>query len=178
MQPLVAAFLLLVGIPISLFALIALFSALMLLLPGPVRQAQTNLEDHPWRSILLGVLNFTGAVLILVLLFALVGHDQHLQAVILPVIFLVGMAIAIPTVIGLCAAIIVVSARLGELRRPLWTYLRGGGLLLLACLTPLIGWFIFTPLVLWASMGSVIGILVRPGAPKTLEDSTSTELSV
>jgi hypothetical protein len=48
---------------------------------------------------------------------------------------------------------------------PFLTYLRGGGLLLLACATPFVGWFIFTPLVIWASLGSVIAILVKPKQP-------------
>jgi hypothetical protein len=90
----------------------------------------------------------------------------------MPLALLIAMAIAIPIVIGLCAVIIIMGNRLGEMRKPLFTYLRGGGLLLLACLFPFVGWFVFTPLVLWASMGSVIGTLVRPkvpGAPKVME---------
>lgn len=172
MQPIIFILMLIVGIPITICALIALFAALMLLLPDPIRQARINLEEHPWRSIFLGVLNFTGAAIILVLLVTLVDHNWRLQSIIMPLAFLVAMIIAIPMVIGLCAMIMLVGTRLGEMSRPLWTYLRGGGLLLLACVVPFIGWFVFAPLVLWASMGAVIGTLVRPKAqeaPKVME---------
>jgi sorbitol-specific phosphotransferase system component IIC len=75
---------------------------------------------------------------------------------------LIGIALAIPTLIGLGAVIVLMGERLGKVRLPFLTYLRGGGLLLLACITPFIGWFVFTPLVIWASLGSVIAILVKP----------------
>jgi hypothetical protein len=39
--------------------------------------------------------------------------------------------------------------------------LRGGGLLLLACLTPYLGWFVFTPLALWISLGAAIQAVFR-----------------
>jgi hypothetical protein len=175
MEPVIVILLFIVGIPITICALIALFAALMLLLPDPIRQARTNLEEHPWRSIFLGILNFTGAAIILALLITLVSNNMDLQPILNPLIVLVAMALAIPMVIGLCAVIILVGTRLGEARRPLWTYLRGGGLLLLACVVPFIGWFVFAPLMLWAGMGSVIGILVRPKTPKVLEALPSAD---
>lgn len=175
MEPIVLILLLIVGIPVSIVALVALFAALMLLLPEPIRQARVNLEEHPWRSIFLGILNFIGAAIILALLITLSNNSWELRPIVNPIIVLVTMAIAIPMVIGLCATIMLVGTRLGEARRPLWTYLRGGGLLLLACVVPFIGWFVFAPLLLWASMGAVIGILVRPKAPEVLEALPSTD---
>lgn len=172
MEPFVAVLLFIVGIPITICALVALFAALMLILPGPIRQAHANLEEHPWRSIFLGVLNSTGVAIVVALGITLMNNSSRLQSIIMPLLFLVVMVVAIPTVIGLCAMIILVGNRLGEARKPLWTYLRGGGLLLLACVVPVIGWFVFMPLVLWGSMGSVIGTLVRPKgaeAPKVME---------
>ena len=47
----------------------------MLLLPEPIRQARINLEEHPWRSIFLGILNFTGAAIILALMITLVSNN-------------------------------------------------------------------------------------------------------
>jgi hypothetical protein len=162
-----AILLFIVGVPISILGLIALFSALILLLPGPVQQARTNLEIHPWRSIFLGFLNLFGAGIIIALLQALANAVWQLQPVSNALIAIFAVYLAIPALIGLSAVIILVGVRLGETRRPFFTSLRGGGLLLLACLTPIVGWFIFTPLVLAASIGSVIGILAKPKAPKT-----------
>jgi hypothetical protein len=161
-----AILLFIVGIPVSLCGLIALFSALILLLPGPVQQARTNLESHPWRSIFLGFLNIFGVGIIVALLQTLANQVWEFQPAFnaLGVLFVVYLAV--PTLIGLSAVIVLMGDRLGKTRRPFFTGLRGGGLLLLACLTPLIGWFVFTPLVLAACIGSVITILARPKAPK------------
>jgi hypothetical protein len=168
----ILAFLILV--PLSLLALSALFSALILLFPDPIRQARENLENRPWRSIFLGTLNFIGAGLIAMLAIGLVtamGRGEILQSpttgeffysLAYALLALIGIALAIPTLIGLGAVIIMIGERLGKVRMPFLTYLRGGGLLLLACITPFVGWFVFTPLVIWASLGSVIAILIKP----------------
>lgn len=175
MEPVIAILLFIVGIPLVIGALVALFGALMLILPDPIRQARINLEEHPWRSIFLGILNSTGAAIVLALGITLMNNSGRLQSIIMPLLFLIAMVIAIPTVIGLCAMIILVGNRLGEMHKPLFTYLRSGGLLLLACVVPFIGWFVFTPLVLWASMGSVIGTLVRPKVPGDLKASARAD---
>jgi hypothetical protein len=157
---------LLILTPLSFLALSALFSALILLFPGPVGQARENLENRPWRSIFLGTLNFIGGGFIVMLVVGLgmvVGQDIGAASTFLyALIGLIGIVLAIPTLIGLSAVIIVIGERIGKARNPFLTYLRGGGLLLLACITPFVGWFVFTPLVIWASLGSVVAILVKP----------------
>jgi len=179
------AFLILV--PLSLLALSALFSALILLFPDPIRQARENLENRPWRSIFLGALNFVGAGLIAMLavgLGAAVSRSEILQSpttgeffysLVYALMALIGIALAIPTLIGLGAVIVLMGERLGKVRMPFLTYLRGGGLLLLACITPFIGWFVFTPLVIWASLGSVIAILVKPKKGPVAAEVTNIE---
>jgi hypothetical protein len=168
--------------PLSLLALSALFSAVILLFPTPVGQARENLENRPWRSIFLGTLNFVGGgfvVMLVVGLGVVVGRDTTAVSTFLyTLIGLVGIALAIPTLIGLSAVIIVIGERLGKTRTPFLTYLRGGGLLLLACITPFVGWFVFTPLVIWASLGSVVAILVKPKkAPTEKVDEPSAQLT-
>ena len=151
--------------PLSLLALSGLFSALILLFPEPIRQARENLENRPWRSIFLGALNFVGGGIIAMLMVWLgnaLGLSDETAPLFYTLIFLIIVALAIPTMIGLSAALILIGERIGKARTPFLTYLRGGGLLLLACLTPFIGWFVFTPLIVWASLGSVIAILVKP----------------
>jgi hypothetical protein len=182
-------FVFLILTPLSLLALSALFSALILLFPDPIRQARENLENRPWRSVFLGTLNFIGAGFIAVLVIGLViavGRNGTFQSLmtgeyfygLIYILFgLIGIALAIPTLIGLGAVIILMGERLGKTRTPFLTYLRGGGLLLLACVTPLVGWFVFTPLVIWASLGSVIAILVKPKQipAKTADDRSSSQ---
>jgi hypothetical protein len=171
---------LLILIPLSLLALSALFSALILLFPEPIRQARENLESRPWRSIFLGTLNFVGAGLIAMLVIGLANTldlaNRFGDAFLFIIPVLIGIALAIPTLIGLGAVIILMGERLGKVRMPFLTYLRGGGLLLLACATPFVGWFIFTPLVIWASLGSVVAILVKPKqSPVRIIDKSSAQ---
>ncbi len=163
-------FLLVIGIPLSIIGLIALFSAMILLLPDPIRQARENLEAHPWRSIFLGVLNFMGVGILTALVLSL-GKYLTLgwQTPLLGLVAVLILLMAIPTTIGLSGMIMTVGVRIGERQKPFFTYLRGGGLLLLACLAPVIGWFVFTPIVIFASFGSVIGLLARPKKAKTAE---------
>ena len=179
------AFLILV--PLSLLALSALFSALIVLFPEPIRQARENLENRPWRSIFLGTLNFIGAGLIAMLAVGLGAAlsrgeilqspttDEFFYSLVYGLIALIGIALAIPTLIGLGAVIVLMGERLGKVRMPFLTYVRGGGLLLLACITPFIGWFVFTPLVIWASLGSVIAILVKPKKGPVAIEGTGIE---
>lgn len=154
-------FVTILSIPLGLVSLVALFSALMLLFPEPIEQARLNLELRPWRSIFLGFLNFAGASVIMALLFTLANNVYWMQGPINGLGMLIAVALAIPLMLGLAAAVILTGRRLGQTRSPFFTNLRGGGLLLLACLTPFVGWFVFTPLLAWASIGSVVGTLVR-----------------
>jgi hypothetical protein len=165
--------------PLSLLALSGLFSALILLFPEPIRQARENLENRPWRSIFLGTLNFIGGGVIAMLVVWLGNAlDQDaLDPIFIGLLLLISAAMAIPIVIGLSAMIILIGDRLGKTRTPFITYLRGGGLLLLACLTPFIGWLVFTPLIVWASLGSVIAILVKPKKAPAAMDKTDNEAS-
>jgi len=187
MQAIGSIIALLILVPLGLLALSALFSALILLFPDPIRQARENLENRPWRSIFLGALNFVGAGLIAMLavgLGAALSRGEILQSpttgeffysLVYALMALIGIALAIPTLIGLGAVIVLMGERLGKVRMPFLTYLRGGGLLLLACITPFIGWFVFTPLVIWASLGSVIAILVKPKKGSVPAEVTTTE---
>lgn len=171
--------------PLSLLALSGLFSALILLFPGPIGQARENLENRPWRSIFLGALNFVGGGIIVVLLVwlgSVASQDPTFQrfsvgTLFYAVIFLIAVALAIPITLGLSAMIILIGERLGKTRTPFLTYLRGGGLLLLACITPFIGWFVFTPLIVWACLGSVIAILVKPKKALAAVEVTDNQAS-
>jgi hypothetical protein len=151
-----------VTLPLTLLGLIILFAALILLLPGPIQQARENLEAHPWKSLLLGALNGLGLSLILGLLSTFVNIlPPEWRPVMMAIMIFVALILAIPTVIGLGAMIIVVGNRMGERPKRFTTCLRGGTLLLLACLVPFIGWFVFSPILLFTSLGSVVGIIKK-----------------
>ncbi len=148
-----------------LLSLPAVFAAVMLLFPEAVAQARCNLENHPWCSLFLGLLTFAAVALLEVLLISaatIVALDMLEEPVFLSFLgVILILTLGIPLLIGLNAAVQLTGHRLGELSRPVLTYLRGGGLLLLACLVPVVGWLIFTPWLVWASIGAVIGLLKR-----------------
>ena len=70
----------------------------------------------------------------------------------LGLLMLIGLII--PGVPGLVALAGLTGNRWKPSASPLGQDLRGGLLLLLACLTPYIGWFILTPAILCAAVGA------------------------
>ncbi len=113
------------------------------------------------RSLLLGLVNslFAGIVIVLLTL------PTHAGGVIAGIFsFLIGLLlifVAVPTLFDLVAITSLLGSRIGEAKSPVTTHLHGGVLLLLACLTPYLGWFVFTPLVLWTAFGAAIQTILR-----------------
>lgn len=141
--------------------LISIFTIINLLLPVPIEKTRTTLETSLGRSLLLGFVNFLFAGVVGVL-FALPARAGGILAGIF--VFLIGLlalAVTVLTLLGLSSAISMLGSRIGETKLPVTTYIRGGVLLLLACLTPYLGWFIFTPVVIWTSFGAAIQTLFR-----------------
>lgn len=143
-------------------SVLAFFAVLILLLPEPIIKTQRVLEERGGRSLLLGLVNFVFFGL-LVLLCAWLG--DKFGGVLASILFLIGglitLALTALMIIGLAALAQLLGARSGKKTTPFITILRGGGLLLLAGLAPYVGWFILTPLALWAGLGAAISALVR-----------------
>lgn len=80
------------------------------------------------------------------------------------------LGIVITSLIGLAAFSMLLGERISGGVTPFISYLRGGTLMVLAGLAPYVGWFLFTPLVLWTGMGAAISAtLRRRQAPPTLD---------
>jgi hypothetical protein len=156
-------------------SLLAFFATLVLLLPKPILKTQEVLENTGGRSLLLGLVNFIFFGLIATLGVWLAEQTSGVLAGIFALVSLVIiLAISILTVIGLVALANILGGRISEETTPFITILRGGGLLLLAALAPYIGWFLFTPLAVWAGLGAAISALVRRRAPaKSSEEMVS-----
>jgi len=141
--------------------LISIFAILNLLLPAPVERTRSIVETSLGRSLLLGLVNslFAGIVI------ALLTLPTHTGGVIAGIFgFLIGLIlifVAALTLFGLVAITSLLGSRIGEAKSSVTTHLRGAVLLLLACLTPFLGWFVFTPLVLWTAFGAAIQTLFR-----------------
>ncbi len=138
--------------------LIALLATVDLFLPGPVARARQKLEASPLRSFLVGLINLIFWLVLLVIWFEWSQYKGGPDM--MP--FLIGTALAILLIIGLIIPGIPGLVAVAGLTGRRWNAsasilgqdLRGGILLVLACLTPYVGWFIFTPALLCTAIGA------------------------
>ncbi len=164
--------------------LIALLVTVSLLLPISVESARKKMESNLLRSFLIGLVNFIFALALLTLLGYIITLFRqtegnmttiNLGQIIGPGIFVVlGVLVALTVILfalrGLSALASLLGERIGKAKNPFLGELRGGLLLVLACLTPYIGWDIFTPFVLCVGLGaSVLALFQRKTAPPPKE---------
>ena len=143
-------------------SLLAFFVAVVLLLPGPITETQKTLEGAGGRSLLLGLVNFIFFGLLAgVCVWAAEKVGGVLAGILILIAGLTLLALTAFSVIGLIAVADLLGKRIGSETTQFKNILRGGGVLILSGLTPYIGWFVFTPLVIWAGLGAAISTLVR-----------------
>ena len=144
--------------------LISIFIVISLLLPVPVERTRAVLETSPARSLLLGLINFLCVAVLDALLIWLAQLTSGIKVVsgILVIIGgLITLALVSLAFLGLASLADLLGQRMGELKNEFHTIMRGGALLILAALTPFIGWFAFTPLVILISLGAAIQAAFR-----------------
>ncbi len=159
--------------------LIALLVTVSLLLPASVESARKKIESNLLRSFLIGLVNLIFYLALLTLLGYIIslfgqpyGNTTMIDTsqIIGPGIFIVlGILISLTVILfalrGLSALTSLLGERIGKAKNPFVSDLHGGLLLVLACLTPYIGWYIFTPFVLCLGLGaSVLAISQRKTA--------------
>ena len=142
---------------ISGIALIALLASVAILFPRPVEKTRDILAASFGRSFLLGLVNFLffGAITALLVRFARDAHGL-ITAILALVALLLALALTVFSLLGLSALTSLAGERIGEGTSLFRRHLRGSLLLVLAGLTPYIGWFAFAPLVLLTSLGAGI----------------------
>ncbi len=146
--------------------LVSIFIIISLLFPAWIEKNRGSLENSMGRALLLGLVNFIFAGILVGLLALVTRLGGVFAAVAVFLIGLIMLVVLILTLLGLVAASSLLGSRLGAVNSPLASHVRGGILLILACLTPYLGWFIFTPLVAWTAFGaSIQNIFRRPAAP-------------
>lgn len=137
---------------------IGLLGTFDLFLPKPVERARQKLETAPKRSFLIGLINGIFGFVVLVIWFVWTQYNGgpdvtvYLIGSVLAVLLLIGLVI--PGFSGLVALAGLTGARWNATASPLGQDLRGGLLLILACLTPYVGWYIFTPALLCTAIGA------------------------
>ncbi|KAF0107426.1 MAG: hypothetical protein FD146_1904 [Anaerolineaceae bacterium] len=147
-------------------AFIALLAAVHLLLPGAVDKARQKLEVALGKSFLLGLVDLLFFGALVVVLFWL---GQMIGGVVAGIFAFLGLllllALGVFALNGLAALASLLGERIGEAKSPFRRDLRGGLLLSLAGLTPYIGWYLFTPVVLCMALGaSILALFQRKTA--------------
>ena len=142
--------------------ILALFLALTLLFPAAIAKIRRNLETGLGRSLLLGLVNFIFFA-VLALVFSRIAEETggFVAGVFIFMAAVILLVLTVLIVFGLVSFANILGERVGGETNPFQSILRGGTLLLLAGLAPYIGWFIFTPLVIWTGLGAAISALIR-----------------
>jgi hypothetical protein len=149
-------------VPLTFITLIALFAAVTLLIPVPIAKTRIILEEHLFRPLLVGLINFIFFTALAVLFGWLAERTiPGLNGVFILLVALIILALLIFSLIGLLAFAQMLGDRIGIGKTPFTSHLLGSALLLLASLAPYIGWFLFTPIILWTSLGAGIITFVQ-----------------
>lgn len=150
--------------------------ALNLLLPGVTHRAQARLEQTPRVSLIVGLI-VAGALALWIFILT-----QTNTGVLQGVAFVSGLLALGIYSIGAAGMSAVFGERIGHVtgsRSPIGNIVRGAVVLELACFVPLVGWFLFFPFVMSASMGAALFALVGwgpkgPAVPTQPEDPDLT----
>lgn len=159
--------------------LIALLNVIGLILPLAVERARLRLEAGLGKSFLLGLVNllFFGVIaLILIWLAGLIrdswsGLFAFVAVMLAFIALLIVLLLAILTLNGLSALAVLLGGRIGAAPSPFWSQARGGLLLVLAGLTPYVGWFLFTPFAVCISLGASLRALFQKQPPASAEEA-------
>jgi len=155
-------------------ALVAMLYTIHLLLPGPVEKARSVLESSLGKSFLLGLINilFAGVIVFLLLRGAQMVRAQGsggaaiLAGILAVLAFLIVLAVAILVLNGLVALASLLGTRLYASRPAPRGDLWGGLLLVLAILTPYLGWLLFAPAMISMGLGAtILSLFQRKPAP-------------
>jgi hypothetical protein len=154
--------LVLIGAP----GLVCLLTLGTVLFPRIVPAAQRAAAAMPGRSLLLGVVNllfFTA----LVVVFAAAGQRAVADGGLLEALALApALILASGLTVGLAAMSTLIGDRLVPQRGPISRVVVGAAALVLAGLTPFLGWFLFFPYTALVGLGGVvIGLFSRAPEP-------------
>ena len=145
-------------------AFIALLTAVGLLLPGTVEKSRLKLETSLGKAFLVGLVNLLSGLGINALFLAWWQSTQPetvFWLIIWAVLMLLYIVLLLPSIPAMSALAQFLGMRMGESRSPLQRNLHGSLLLVLACLTPYVGWFVFAPFAVCVGLGASIQTLSR-----------------
>ncbi len=150
--------LLLVGVP----GMVSLLSLLGVLFPSVVRRAQGAAGAMPGRSLVLGAVNLLFLTALVLVLSAAGNRGGGGRGLLGVLAIPPGLALVSGLLLGLACMSALAGARLVPQRSPVAQTVIGAAALVLASLTPFIGWFVFFPYIALVGFGGlVIGLFSR-----------------
>ncbi|MCH7609859.1 MAG: hypothetical protein IIA51_04010 [Chloroflexi bacterium] len=148
-------------VPSVSLTLVALFVAMRALFPRQIGDVKSTGSTKPGRSFLLGLINVS---FLSVIVAALSGGGEFLQlvAILLFAVLVGGLAF------GLAGMALLLGERLlpesSEIRQAAW----GSAVMIVASLTPFVGWLLLFPYLLFRGLGALIlSLFIRPVEPPT-----------
>lgn len=145
------------GGPLVGATLVALFAVMGVLFRTWVERIHELAETQARRSLLVGLVNIV-TLTALTLALGRIGENADLGIVsVINILLLAAAALAV--VFGLAGMVRLVGAQLiptaSQTRQAVW----GGVALVLACLTPYVGWFLLFPYMAMRGLGAVVLVL-------------------
>jgi len=139
---------------ISCICLVALFLVLGLLFPDRIEKSRWAAEGFPRRSFLIGLVNtlFLSAIIFGIIALA---EAINLELITIIAVFLMVFYVII-FVFGLTSMVHIVGTLFAPMQHQKYQVGFGAVILLLACLTPFIGWFLLFPYIGITGVGAVI----------------------
>ena len=131
-------------------SLVAYLTFMTVVFGRRVELAQQIMVTSPWRSFLIGLLNFLFFGAIALALNSIGGEIPRLLAVIVLTVLIAAAGIGLSGLVNLTGQRLSPGAE--RLKMTAW----GTITLSLACALPLLGWFVLLPAVLFVSFGAVI----------------------
>jgi hypothetical protein len=145
------------AVPLVGATLVALFAVMGVLFRTWVERTHELAETQARRSLLVGLVNVV-SLTALTLALAMIGQNADLGILsVINILLLAAAAVAI--VFGLAGMVRLVGAHLipaaAQTRQAVW----GGVALVLACLTPYVGWFLLFPYVAMRGLGAFVLVI-------------------
>jgi len=152
---------LLILVPLVSLTLVALFVAMRVLFPRQIDNVMSTGSAMPGRSFLLG---FVNVFFLTVIVVALSGGGEFLNlvAILLFAVLVVGLAFGLAGMAPLLGERLLPKS--SEVRQAAW----GSAVMIVASLTPFVGWFALFPYLSFRGLGALIlSFFIRPGESPT-----------
>jgi hypothetical protein len=135
----------------------AVFLVLIGFFPHFAAQGVAVVEGSPGRTFAVGLVNLLFLGIIILTLFAMgqnISQIFSIPALLLLLVLIAGIFLGLPSLAQL------LGQRLWPERRPFTRHAYAAALLILASLTPFVGWFLLLPLLLTCALGLCVMVVV------------------